>query len=90
MKAWRFHVHTVDWFETTAHTRLSLRRSWKGVFMVVHLSFEDKVTGGKSDRLNHLLHKMFLLIVFDQKAGSGLPKIFRARRLAVWRPLETK
>lgn len=46
---------------------------------------EDAIRGGVSDCRNRNLQTMFDLIGYGERAGSGLPKIFRSWKEQLWR-----
>jgi len=51
----------------------------------MRISVEQAVHGGESDCRNRLMHQMFLMIGFGERAGSGVPKIFSGWESQHWR-----
>jgi len=45
---------------------------------LMRIPFEIAIKGGESDCRNRKLQKMFMLIGYAEKAGSGIPKIFQS------------
>ncbi|MDE8035559.1 putative DNA binding domain-containing protein [Actinobacillus equuli subsp. equuli] len=50
----------------------------------LRLAKDEIMEGGIHDCRNALLHQMFLLIGFGEKAGSGMPKILKGCQFANW------
>jgi predicted HTH transcriptional regulator len=47
---------------------------------------ETAILGGESDSRNRVLQQMFLMIGAGERAGSGVPKMFKGWREQHWRP----
>ncbi|MDD3993516.1 MAG: putative DNA binding domain-containing protein [Desulfobacteraceae bacterium] len=52
----------------------------------MRIPIEVAIRGGESDCRNRLIHQMFLMIGLGERAGSGLPKIYKGWESQHWRP----
>ncbi|HIP61490.1 MAG TPA: AAA family ATPase [Sulfurovum sp.] len=51
---------------------------------LMRIPIESAVKGGDSDCRNRTLHKMFMLIGYGERAGSGIPKIYSGWNSQDW------
>ena len=51
---------------------------------LMRVPIEVAIKGGESDCRNRTLHKMFMLIGFGERAGSGIPKIYSGWESQNW------
>jgi hypothetical protein len=52
----------------------------------MRIPVETAILGGESDSRNRILQQMFLMIGAGERAGSGVPKMFKGWREQHWRP----
>ncbi len=52
---------------------------------LMRIPVEQAIRGGESDCRNRIIHQMFLLIGLGERAGSGIPKIYRNWQGQHWR-----
>lgn len=52
---------------------------------LMRIPVEQAIRGGESDCRNRFIHQMFLLIGLGERAGSGIPKIYRNWQSQHWR-----
>ena len=51
---------------------------------LMRIPIEQAIAGGVSDCRNRIIHQMFLLIGFGERAGSGIPKIYSGWKDQNW------
>ena len=52
----------------------------------MRVPIETAILGGESDSRNRVIQQMFLMIGAGERAGSGVPKMFKGWREQHWRP----